>query len=112
MEKFKVGDKVKILKNDGYSINKIGDEGKIVDIDLTDGSYRISVKGRTFRGHENISNWHGEDEIELVIDNSPQSIKDLKYFKENAEENYITTPISVLRYINELENALEIQKMI
>jgi hypothetical protein len=29
--------------------------------------------------------------------------KDLDYWKSNAEEDYITTPISVLRYINELE---------
>lgn len=29
--------------------------------------------------------------------------KDLKYWKDNCEENYITTPISVLRYITELE---------
>lgn len=30
-------------------------------------------------------------------------MKDLNYYKNNAEENYITTPISVLRYITELE---------
>lgn len=29
--------------------------------------------------------------------------KDLAFYKANAEENYITTPISVLRYISELE---------
>ena len=29
--------------------------------------------------------------------------KDLDYWKSNAEEDYITTPISVLRYITELE---------
>lgn len=29
--------------------------------------------------------------------------KDLDYWKKNAEEDYIKTPISVLRYINELE---------
>ena len=29
--------------------------------------------------------------------------KDLKHWKLNAEENYITTPISVLKYITELE---------
>lgn len=29
--------------------------------------------------------------------------KDLKYYKENAEEDYLTTPISVLRYIGEAE---------
>ena len=30
-------------------------------------------------------------------------MKDLNYWKNNAKENYITTPISVLRYITELE---------
>ena len=29
--------------------------------------------------------------------------KDLEYWKKNAEENYDEVPISVLRYINELE---------
>ena len=33
--------------------------------------------------------------------------KDLDYFKQNAEEDYIKTPISVLRYITELEQKLE-----
>ncbi len=31
--------------------------------------------------------------------------KDLNYWKDNAEEDYMTTPISVLRYIKELEEA-------
>lgn len=30
-------------------------------------------------------------------------MKDLNYYKNNAEEDYMTTPISVLRYITELE---------
>ncbi len=30
--------------------------------------------------------------------------KDLKYYENNAKEDYIKTPISVLRYINELES--------
>ena len=34
-------------------------------------------------------------------------IKDLNYWKENCAENYMTTPISVLRYITELEDKLE-----
>jgi hypothetical protein len=33
--------------------------------------------------------------------------KDLDYFKKNAEEDYVKTPISVLRYITELEQKLE-----
>jgi len=34
-------------------------------------------------------------------------MKDIKYWKENANEDYITTPISVLRYISELEKITE-----
>ena len=30
-------------------------------------------------------------------------MKDLNYYKNNAEEDYATAPISVLRYITELE---------
>lgn len=30
--------------------------------------------------------------------------KDLKYWKKNAEEDYDAVPISVLRYIKELES--------
>ena len=32
--------------------------------------------------------------------------KDLNYWKNNCEENYMTTPISVLRYITELEKVV------
>jgi hypothetical protein len=34
-------------------------------------------------------------------------IKDLDYYKSNAEEDYIKTPISVLRYISELESNIQ-----
>jgi len=34
-------------------------------------------------------------------------MKDLNYYKENATEDYIITPISVLRYITELHKRLE-----
>ena len=33
--------------------------------------------------------------------------KDLNYWKENAEENYRQVPISVLRYITELETEVK-----
>ena len=39
-----------------------------------------------------------------------EPIKDLEYWKNNAEEDYITTPISVLRYISELEKKVEQDK--
>ena len=32
--------------------------------------------------------------------------KNLEYWKNNCEEDYIKTPISVLRYISELEEAI------
>lgn len=34
-------------------------------------------------------------------------VRDLEYWKNNAEEDFITTPISVLRYISELENEIK-----
>ena len=36
-------------------------------------------------------------------------VKDLNYYKNNCEEDYLQTPISVLRYISQLESALEEQ---
>jgi hypothetical protein len=35
--------------------------------------------------------------------------KDLECYRKNAEEDYLTTPISVLRYISEMEQALHQQ---
>lgn len=34
--------------------------------------------------------------------------KDLKYWKKNAKEDYASTPISVLRYILELEKHIKL----
>lgn len=34
-------------------------------------------------------------------------IKDLDYWKSSAEENYINTPISVLKYISKLEEIIQ-----
>jgi hypothetical protein len=36
-----------------------------------------------------------------------EEVKDLNYWKNNAEEDYLAVPISVLRYISELEEAQE-----
>ena len=38
--------------------------------------------------------------------------KDLEYWKKNAEEDYMRVPISVLRYITELEKAVGIESKI
>jgi hypothetical protein len=39
-------------------------------------------------------------------------MKDLKYYKDNCEEDYLHTPISVLRYITELEKITETKPLI
>ena len=45
---------------------------------------------------------HDNNNIKNInMDNTEQQTKDLEYYKNNAEENYATTPISVLRYITE-----------
>lgn len=48
------------------------------------------------------------NEIHASIENGETTYladanKDLQYWKKNAEGDYMTTPISVLRYISELE---------
>ena len=41
-----------------------------------------------------------------------EEVKDLAYWKKNAEEDYLKVPISVLRYISELEEAqLQVDEM-
>jgi len=37
-------------------------------------------------------------------------VKDLNYWKNNCEEDYIHTPISVLRYISELEKSFGLEE--
>jgi len=39
-----------------------------------------------------------------------ETIKDLAYWENNCEENYLTTPISVLRYITELEKSIKLMQ--
>jgi len=41
----------------------------------------------------------------------PQQEKDINYWKNNCEEDYMTTPISVLRYISELEKLVPQQEI-
>jgi len=45
------------------------------------------------------------DVSRMKLDNHPDLFKqrDITYWKNNCEEDYISTPISVLRYITELE---------
>ena len=52
-----------------------------------------------------------KDEIDLTnydlkVIATPKE-EDIEYWKNNAEENYLTTPISVLKYITKLEKLLK-----
>ena len=38
--------------------------------------------------------------------------KNLDYYRKNAEEDYITTPISVLRYIGEAEHKITVLRIV
>jgi hypothetical protein len=42
-----------------------------------------------------------------MSNNKQSRFEDLAYWKNNAEENYMTTPISVLKYIHKLEEHIE-----
>ena len=59
--KFKVGDKVKILKNTSASVNKVGDVGIVTEIK---GLYpKVTVAGR-----ENSGNMHYNCDLELILE--------------------------------------------
>ena len=56
---------------------------------------------------------HFEDFYKIIIPKEElkqvtlEEVKDLNYWKNNAEEDYLLVPISVLRYISELEKQQE-----
>ena len=54
-------------------------------------------------------NNNGNPYLACCPDNNYVEVKDLNYWKNNAEEDYLTTPISVLKYISELEKSTPIE---
>ena len=46
--------------------------------------------------------------LDVMKQETLEEVKDLSYYKTNAEEDYSKVPISVLRYISELEQTKEI----
>jgi len=55
-----IGDRVKIISSDCFSVNEAGDKGIVTEID-TDGTFRVFVEGR-----KNSANWHSDDEVVLI----------------------------------------------
>lgn len=58
--KFKIGDTVKIIKNEAYSRNKVGDIGIIKCVNIF--NYNVDVVGREIG---NTGNLHLESDLEL-----------------------------------------------
>jgi hypothetical protein len=54
-----------------------------------------------------LNNLYVNNDDNKMSNDKQSSVKDLAYWKTNAEENYMTTPISVLKYISELEKHIE-----
>lgn len=55
-----VGDRVKIISSENFSVNEVGDKGIITEIH-TDGTFRVFVEGK-----ENYGNWHDDTEVILI----------------------------------------------
>lgn len=61
MDKFKIGDKVKIIGNINSSANMVGDIGTITDKHTLDNFWKVSVEGR-----KQEFNWTSECDMELM----------------------------------------------
>lgn len=103
----------KVLKPNGYTVNgevlwsgeETGDTGKIIVTDnVVETLEAFADKKVLHLAGENVRT---DVTFKVSEDVVIQTIeKDLGYWKENAEEDYNKTPISVLRYISELEKEL------
>lgn len=71
----------------------------LVAVDLGDGKIGCVIKKPTIK--KSIGEWMKQN-VER------HQTKDLAYWKNNCEEDYLHTPISVLKYISKLEEALNI----
>lgn len=64
MAKFTAGDKVKVLSNEGGSVNQVGSVGIITEVCEQDSDCRVLVKGQS---DSNMVNWHHFDDLQLVL---------------------------------------------
>ncbi len=85
----------------------------VINIDKVTRVEVIDQDGRSY------TNWNIRNQVQLSQQDDNRTLKvfidrnrditgenpekTIKYYKNNAEEDYIKTPISVLRYISELE---------
>lgn len=93
--------KCKIVESELNSILLCVYPNKSVLIDVT------HIVNAEYDGHyENIIITFKDPNVKVENKEADQIGMPLEYWKTNAEENYITTPISVLKYITVLEEAL------
>lgn len=59
--KFKLGDRVRVISDEGLSANNLGDEGVITEESIKNKLYRVHVEGKA-----NYSNWQNKSELELI----------------------------------------------
>ena len=68
-QKFKIGDKVKVLDNSNGSSNKIGSIGTVIEvIEISDSSICYKVDCKNGR----IGNYHAPEELELYVEEKPK----------------------------------------
>ena len=100
------------LAKDGYLYHIIipKEEQKQHIIDIMRGDEELGLyeePKQTDEKGSSITFWGGLEESKYIMGIDPydkqEIVKDLAYWKANAEEDYMKVPISVLRYISELE---------
>ena len=80
----KLGQKVKLISNKCESCNSIGDTGIVTEVDFTDDTCRVKVKGK-FQYH---GNWSNFTDLEIVEG------EEITYTKEELKElfsNFLET---------------------
>jgi hypothetical protein len=76
-------------------------------------SKKEKLRGCYDNGEQIVGKWKELFTYEIIIPKEEpkqetlEEVKDLVYWKANAEEDYLKVPISVLRYISELENVVK-----
>ena len=81
MTEFKVGDKVKIVENSSFSVNKVGEIGVVTCVDETTCFVEV-VKGRK-------GCYHVHSDLELVTE--PKFYEEVVTRKVVLNRNYVTT---------------------
>jgi hypothetical protein len=85
-----------------------------VEVEIETTSIQLPQQQLSENSYDLAFRWINKKVYKIII--PQEEPKDLAYWKENAEEDYMKVPISVLRYITELEERMyseeEVEKMV